>query len=120
MNSKLYGNTYKIPESILSNIRIKVYNTDGNASGIKRAKNLIKTGHCTYQQLKRMKNFFDNYNGENKLQYELAGGDEMKKFVNKTLVNERQRTHKSDEIKQLYKQDISPAHVQNLKRFNEG
>ena len=50
MNSELYDNQYRIPENILKKIRAKMYATPHN-EGVKRAKNLLKNGTCTYQQM---------------------------------------------------------------------
>ena len=100
MNSELYGNEYTIPKQILDKIRAKLYiTTDGE--GAKRAKNLVKSGKCTYQMLKRLKNFFDEFNPSVTPieEFELAGGREMRNFVDVTLKKERDRTARSKNIK---------------------
>lgn len=43
----------------------------------------------SYEYMKKIKSFFDNYNGENKKQYDLYGGNKMKKWVNQTLKDRR-------------------------------
>lgn len=98
MNSQLYGKKYRIPHQVKEYITKKLY-TSSDKEGVKRAKNLVKNGYCTYQSLKRLKNFFDNYNGQSKDQFELAGGELMRKFVEHTLRNERSATEKRTEIK---------------------
>ena len=40
MNSKLYGNQYKVPDSILKNINAQLYKYP-DSEGIKRAKNIF-------------------------------------------------------------------------------
>ena len=100
MNSALYGNTYPIPKQILNKLNSLLYvNPTGN--GIKRAKNLVKSGNVTYQQLKRLKNFFDTFDSEKtaKSEYDFAGGDDMKYFVESTLERERDKSSKSTELK---------------------
>ena len=98
MNSQLYGNTYPIPEYLLNVINAKLMSSPNN-KGIKRAKNLIKNGTLSYQQMKRIKNFYDHMDGENDiLQFELMGGAIMKKFIEKTLQGERNRTSISKNI----------------------
>lgn len=101
MNSELYGNDYPIPQQILEKIRMKLY-TASDAEGIKRAKNLLKSGTCTYQNLKRLKNFFDNFNPstESIEQFELAGGREMRNFVDVTLKKERNRVEHGQNVRQ--------------------
>jgi 8-oxo-dGTP pyrophosphatase MutT (NUDIX family) len=98
MNSELYNKTYKLPTDILKHIQ-KVLTSYPNGEGVKRAKHLLKNKYVTYQSLKRLKNFFDHYNGDNQQQYELAGGNLMKSFVEKTLQNDRDAAKRSDKIK---------------------
>ena len=93
MNKKLYGNEYKIPDNILTYINkcILMY---PNNDGIKRGKNLLKSKTCSYSSLKRLKNYYDEYekHGGDKIKYELSGGKLMKDFVNQTLNSERKDT----------------------------
>jgi hypothetical protein len=101
MNSELYGNSYRIPENIIKKIQAKLYANSGSGDGVRRAKNLVKNGVITYQAMKRLKNFFDSFNPENDSleQYELAGGEEMKRFIEHKLGSERDKTEKSQQIK---------------------
>lgn len=101
MNSALYGNTYPVPKQILNKINALVYTSSETGDGIKRAKNLVKNGSVTYQQLKRLKNFFDTFNPDEipQSEYEFAGGDDMKYFVETTLERERSRSGRSAELK---------------------
>lgn len=101
MNSALYGNTYPIPKQILNKINSLLYTNELSGDGIKRAKNLIKSGNVTYQQLKRLKNFFDTFNPEETPQseFDLAGGNDMQYFVETTLESERNRSGRSADIK---------------------
>lgn len=99
MNSELYDNKYKIPNDIIKIVQSKLYTTNGG-EGLKRAKFIVKNGHATYQMLKRLKNFFDNFNpnAQKKEEYELAGGSKMKAFVDKTLNSERSKVERKQEI----------------------
>jgi 8-oxo-dGTP diphosphatase len=99
-NSELYNKTFNLPPDVLKHIeRVLVSNPTGD--GVKRAKFMLKNGSITYQSLKRLKNFFDYFNPQkqSKLQYELAGGNEMKSFVDKTLNQERAGVKRSKELK---------------------
>lgn len=93
MNSKLYGNEYRIPDKILNyiNKKILIYS---NHEGVKRGKNLLKSKTISYSSLKRIKNFYDDYEkkGGDKIKYELSGGDLMKDFIEQTLKKERKKT----------------------------
>jgi len=101
MNSKLYNKRYKIPDNIIIYIR-KFLILYPNSIGIKRAKFIVNNGYITYQELKRLKNFFDNYNTQEKgnIQYNLAGGDLMRNFVEKTLTSERNAIKRDNAVKQ--------------------
>lgn len=100
-NSELYDKTYKIPNEILNFIQKVLYSAP-NGDGVKRAKFMIKNGTITYQSLKRLKNFFDYFDKENDniLQYNLAGGDMMKEFVEGTLNADRSAVESGKKIKQ--------------------
>lgn len=102
MNKDLYNNTYKIPDEIIKLIKVSIYKYPNN-EGIKRAKNLINSGSITYQNMKRIKNLFDNPNNTTKEQLELAGGEQMRLFIEKTLGSERNKTERSDNIKRTIK-----------------
>ena len=89
MNSELYGKTYKVPQDVieyLEQCNQAVGEVDETTEGFKRNKDLREKGEVTYQQLKRMKNWFDNFNGnENDLPFILNGGHYVKNWVNDTL-----------------------------------
>jgi 8-oxo-dGTP pyrophosphatase MutT (NUDIX family) len=101
MNSALYGNTYPIPKQLLNKLTKTIYNNPMGGDGIKRAKNLVKSGSVTYQQLKRLKNFFDTFDSEETPQseYDFAGGEDMRFFVETTLERERSKSGRSEELK---------------------
>ena len=120
MNSKLYGNEYKIPNDVIELIKVNIIKYP-TSNGIKRAKNLVNGEQCTYQSLKRLKNYFDNFNGSDKIEYLLAGGDLMKSFVEQTLNNERTRVDKSEEIQRDFKIDANQGmKAQDISRITEG
>jgi len=101
MNSQLYGEGrhYNIPRDILVRIQSKLFsNQSGGSEGAKRAKNLVKMGYCTYPMLKRLKNFFDYCDPKAQAgQFELAGGEPMRQFVERTLQSERARTNNNNQ-----------------------
>lgn len=101
MNSDLYNNKYIIPKPILAKINSKLAIVDSGVKGYKRGKNLTKNGYCTYQEMKRIKNFFDHFDMKtsSKDEYDLNGGNDMKYFVDLKLKNEREVSKKSKEVK---------------------
>jgi 8-oxo-dGTP diphosphatase len=107
MNQYLKDKQYKIPQEVLKSINVALISNPNN-DGIKRAKYLLKNGSITYQEMKRLKNFLDNFNTtpENQMQYYLAGGDLMKSFIDRTLNADRNAVKQSKEVKQMY--DVDP------------
>jgi hypothetical protein len=79
----------------------------------------------TYQQLKRMKNFFDSFNGhENDLPFILNGGHYVKGWVDRTLGNMRDEVELGKEIKSevlpnQYIDSHSKDDIKNLNRLNK-
>lgn len=99
-NSELYDKTFKLPPDVLKHIeRALISNPSGD--GTKRAKFMLKNGSITYQSLKRLKNFFDYFKPQEQssVQYELAGGNLMKAFVDRVLNQERAGVKRSKELK---------------------
>lgn len=87
-NSALKHRTFVLPDGIrkhLTNV-LNNYKGDKTINGYKRLKNTLSSDALSYAEMKRIKNFFDHYNGTNKsAEYILNGGEEMKLWVNNTL-----------------------------------
>ena len=127
MNSNLYDTTtgeVLIPKEIkqhLTNSFAQARTADQNTEGFRRNQELQSQEKITYKQLKRIKNFFDNFKGKpTELPFILNGGVLMRNWVNNTLTNMRNNT-------QTNQQDTQPAdptvksnelktNVQNLAR----
>ena len=65
MNKDLYGNTVQLPEDVVEYLQqcFDSANTDDSTiEGFKRNQELRDSRETTYQQLKRMKNLFYNFN----------------------------------------------------------
>lgn len=96
MNSNLYntaqGNVV-IPKEIKNLLKTsfaQVNGADENTEGFNRNRELQNQTEISYGQLKRIKNFFDNFKGlQNDPSYILNGGSQMKAWVNNTLTNMR-------------------------------
>lgn len=128
MNSALYGKSYPLPKQIINKLETVIYNnSDVGGDGFKRAKNLVKSGSVTYQQLKRLKNFFDKFNEDenSNMEREFAGGEDMRFFVETTLERERSRETRSTDLKRpvLSLEGQKALHAQNsnvnLREWNE-
>jgi hypothetical protein len=150
MNKDLYGNTVQLPEDVVEYLQqcFDSANTDDSTiEGFKRNQELRDSREATYQQLKRMKNWFDNFNGlENDLPFILNGGHYVKNWVNDTLGGMRNnvymgkkaksevlpnqfiQTHTKDNLNTMNRQskshssttgEINKDITENLKRINE-
>jgi 8-oxo-dGTP diphosphatase len=106
VNSELYGRTFTVPNQVLNKLR-SALSAHPQGDGVRRAKFILKNGQLTYQAMKRIKNFFDNYNGNDPKQYELSGGDLMKSFIDRTLGRERDAIKRSDNIKRDINIDVN-------------
>lgn len=85
-------------------------NSDSSIEGHKRNEELRDSGYATYQQLGRMKSWFDNYNGDGTdAPYILNGADYVKNWVNKTLTDLRN----GDQFKNNVQTDYMPDDVNN-------
>ena len=128
MNKDLYGYKVQLPEEVvvyLGQCHDAATGADENTEGYRRNKELRDSGEVTYQQLKRMKNFFDNFNGsENDLNFILNGGHYVKDWVNRTLGSMRNGIELGKEIKSTvlpnqYNQDHTKDNMSNMNRPNQ-
>ena len=125
MNKDLYGKKISIPENILKYLddcSVAAKGASETTEGFKRNKDLREKREITYQQLKRMKNWFDNFEGkENELPYILNGGHYVKNWINETLRSMRDSVRTSKEIKSevlpnQFKEPSSDIDVRNMNR----
>ena len=124
MNKELYGKKVPLPEDVivyLGQCHDAAVGADDSTEGYKRNKELRDSGEVTYQQLKRMKNFFDEFNGhENDLPFILNGGHYVKGWVDKTLGSMRNDVEMRKEVKSevLPNQYIAPHEKDGLSNMN--
>ena len=111
MNKDLYNRPITLPKELteyLGTCFDYTQNADANTEGFNRNQELRDSGYVTYQQLGRIKNWFDNYGGDGKdAPYILNGGDYMKSWVDRTL--EHLRT--DDSVTKQIRKDNMPAMV---------
>ena len=124
MNKDLYGHKVPLPEEVIGYLD-QCFNAAKGANetteGYKRNKELRDKREVTYQQLKRMKNWFDSFNGhENDLPFILNGGHYVKGWVDNTLNTMRDGVDLSKEIKStvLPNQYIQPHEKNDLSNMN--
>jgi hypothetical protein len=124
MNSELYGKTYTVPQDVveyLEQCHQAVGEVDETTEGFKRNKDLREKKTITYQQLKRMKNWFDNFDGhQDDTSHILNGGHYVKNWVNSTLKGDRDsiNTSKKSKSEVLPNQYINPHEKNGIKDMN--
>lgn len=87
-NNDLKNRNFPLPDGVRRILKntLKQYNGDKTIDGYKRLNNILGMKNISYHEMKRIKNFFDNYHGTNKsAEFILNGGDAMKTWVNNTL-----------------------------------
>jgi len=95
-NKDLKDKYFNCPDDVINKLKtiLSKYKNGGDISGLKRCKDIIKNKRLSYHQMKRIKNYFDNYDGDGlDDEYKLNGGDIMKQWVNTTLENSRNTIH---------------------------
>lgn len=97
MNKDLYDSEIEFPEHLRKHLKIsffKLKEKNKRSEGYKRNEELQNKKFITYKQLKRIKNFFDNFKGNEKdKEFILNGGFQMKNWVNDTLRRLRDGLH---------------------------
>ena len=125
MNKDLYGHKVSLPEDVveyLNQCHQSAKGADETTEGYRRNIELRDSGEVTYQQLKRMKNFFDNFNGhENDLPFILNGGHYVKEWVNRVLGSMRTdvdlgKKVKSEVLPNQYIQNHEKGDLKNINR----
>ena len=124
MNKDLYGNKTQLPEEFVTYLQQchdAANGADENTEGFRRNKELRDNREVSYQQLKRMKNWFDSFNGhENDLPFILNGGHYVKNWVDNTLTSMRDGVHnlKQNRSEVLPNQFIQPHEKNGINDLN--
>ena len=130
-NSQLQGSYWDIPEELQNHLKrtMRAYKGKENVEGYQRLKNLISKPKVSYEELKRIKNFFDTQSSDtdymdDKKQttpFILNGGRKMKSWVEETLGTARDGIEGGKKIKtdtamgNYYRKDSMLRDVKNLK-----
>lgn len=87
-NSELRGNKILLDDDISYHLK-RIYNAykgPKDVEGYERLRGLCDSTQISYEQLKRIKNFFDGFDGKkNETPYLLNGGSKMKEWVSTKL-----------------------------------
>jgi hypothetical protein len=109
MNSKLYSVNVPLPKDMLDHLTIcfqRVPNSDSSVEGHKRNLFLRKNKNLNYQQLLRIKNWFDYYDGnEESAPFILNGEAKMRDWVNQTVDQMRNNVDSQENVQNNYMPD---------------
>lgn len=91
MNKDLKGRIFDVPQDILDKINHTIAGLNGqNVRGIQRAKKILQDKSVKYGQLKRIIHDIQNIDKINdRVKYDLCGGDLMEKWAKQYLQGER-------------------------------
>jgi len=109
VNSNLYNKTIELPKEVVEYLQVcfdHIPNSDPSIEGHKRNEELRDSGYVTYQQLGRIKNWFDNYEGDGTdAPFILNGADYMKNWVENTIQGLRKNDSFSNQVQNDYMPD---------------
>ena len=118
MNSNLYNKTIELPKEVIEYLGTcfdYIPNSDSSIEGHKRNQELRDTGYVTYQQLGRIKNWFDNYQGDGTdAPYILNGADYMKNWVNTTISDLRKQDTTHTEVDNVMPDEVDDKMIKDL------
>ena len=101
-NSNLENKSYILTDEILNNLKniLSKYKNHSESGGYKRLNGIINNPNISYQQMKRIKNYFDTFNGEpTDVEYILNGGEIMRDWVESSLGDDRNRINTDKTIR---------------------
>jgi hypothetical protein len=120
VNSNLYNKQIELPKEVLEYLQTcfeYVPNSNPSIEGHKRNEELRNSGYVTYQQLGRIKNWFDSYDGDGTdAPYILNGADYMKNWVESKIQDLRKQDNLSDRVDQ----EFMPEPIDNELMSNLG
>ena len=122
MNSNLYGKNFQIPDDVRKHL-VSMYQQHGNAGqggdGYERNRQLQNSPSLSYQQAKRIKNFFDSFKGDqNGPDFNLNGGIKMKQFVETILSGARRGLEMTDRNKRETGMQMDREYISKLPNMN--
>ena len=122
MNSNLYGKNFQIPDDVRKHL-VSMYQQHGNAGqggdGYERNRQLQNSPSLSYQQAKRIKNFFDSFKGDqNGPDFNLNGGIKMKQFVESILSGARRGLEMTDRNKRETGMQMDREYISKLPNMN--
>jgi len=116
-NSSLQGYSWDLPDELHSHLKRTM-----NVDGYKRLNGLINEPKVSYEQLKRIKNFFDNHSTagvdymddkKQDTEFILNGSRKMRDWVNRTLGTARDNISKVKDVQKNSSTAIDNTHIKS-------
>jgi hypothetical protein len=111
VNSSLYNKTITLPKEMMEYLQTcfdEIPNSDSSIEGHKRNEELRDSGYVTYQQLGRIKHWFDNYDGDGTdAPFILNGADYMKNWAETTI----QQLRNNDSLETRVDDEFMPDQI---------
>lgn len=102
-NKDLKDKMFNVPDKVFNRVKqmlTKIEISNKHAKGVQRAKDIIDDRMISYSQMKRLKNFFDSYEGDgNDAEFNLIGGKVTKQWIDDTLGQNRESIKKLKKAK---------------------
>jgi len=118
VNSELYGQMIEVPKELLDHLEYcfnQVPNSDTTVEGHKRNIFIRNNKSLTYQQLCRIKNWFDNFDKDKySAPYILNGGDYMRNWTQTTIDGLRRGTERGQFKDEIMPEDIPQDLIDNM------
>lgn len=100
VNQELVDKKFVIPNDIMKKLQNNLNNNNDkkNVKGIMRLKNLVNMGGISTNEMYRLKNYFNTANKQD-FEYDMLGGDEMKRWIEQQLNTATSISHNSKQVK---------------------
>ena len=101
-NKDLVNNKYQIPEKLYKTLCAN-YNrakNNTNIKGAQRLNNLVNNKAISYNEMYRLKNYFENL-PQNDAEYILLGGNEMVRWIDQQLKSDTTTSKNTKEVKKM-------------------
>lgn len=118
MNKELYGKVIPLPKELVEYLQKcfdQVPNSDASVEGHKRNEFLRDRKQATFQQLERIENWFNYFDGNKEsAPYILNGGDHMRSWVTQTIDGLRRGTTTPEITNDVMPDDINDDLIDDM------
>ena len=101
-NKDLKHSSFTVPSNIINKLKASIarHSNKTDEKGYSRAKGIIENPQINYTNMRNLKHYFNNYDGDGRdLEFEFNGGDLMKNWVQKTLNSTTDKIRLNKEVR---------------------